>query len=696
MRQPKADQETVCVDEKDLPYEIVKIHDIWITAKDGVKLQGHLWIPKKAWEDESGSIKLGTIVEYIPYRTDVTIVRDSIRHPYFAGNGFASLRIDMRGCSSSDGILYDEYLEQEQQDALDAFDWITKQKWSNGNIGIFGKSWGGFNSLQIAAKQHPALKAAIPLMFTDDRYSDDVHYRGGCMLASDMLWWGTTMLCYGPRPQDPSIVGSEWKKNWLQRLNIKPMLFNWIEHQTRDSFWKHGSVCEDYSKVDIPVLAFGGWRDGYTTPVFRLAKNLGDHISSVIGPWVHEFPEVASPGPKVGFQQLALNWFQKYLYPEKKEFQEFQMPRLTAYLQEPSNISDSYSSRDGRWVSKNEKTAKKYRKFTLTDKQSLCEKPEEGSANEIGVSFKGTLSHGMHRGNWCPFGMEGDFPSDQRYEDGKCCCFDSGIIQQRMELLGEPVLQASVSSDKKLAHLCASLIDIYPDGGEHILISWGNLNLTHRKSHEYPEYLTPGEVYDVKVPLDVVGTVIEKGHKLRLALSTVSWPSAWPTPEIPTLTLHKATLLLPELDASTVVKTPDLRTPSVVKRTVEVKPILPENRVKTVTYDAAKDEWVLVDVQDGGENQIDHYDELSGTYYGEYNKNTWRINPLDPLTAYNECIYNCHLGRKRDNWDIKMETKAVMTCDSENFYVTAEIKAWDQKLEVFSKEWKETIKRQFT
>ena len=451
MRQPKADQETACVDEKDLPYEIVKIHDLWIPTKDGVKLQGHLWIPKKAWEDKAGSTKLGTIVEYIPYRTDVTIVRDSIRHPYFAGNGFASLRIDMRGSSSSGGILYDEYLEQEQQDALDAFDWIVKQKWSNGNIGIFGKSWGGFNSLQIAAKQHPALKAAIPLMFTDDRYSDDVHYRGGCILASDMLWWGTTMLCYGPRPQDPLIVGPKWKKNWLERLNVKPMLFNWIEHQTRDSFWKHGSVCEDYNKVDIPVLAFGGWRDGYTTPVFRLVENLRENISSVVGPWVHEFPEVASPGPKVGFQQLALHWFQKYLYPESKEFQDFKMPRLTAYMQEPSTIKDSYPARDGRWVSKNQKDVKRYRTFALTAQQGLCEEPEEDLVNEIGVSFKGTLSHGMHRGNWCPFGMPGDFPSDQRYEDGKCRCFDSGIIESRIELLGEPLLQASVSSDKKLS-----------------------------------------------------------------------------------------------------------------------------------------------------------------------------------------------------------------------------------------------------
>ncbi|GMG20155.1 unnamed protein product [Ambrosiozyma monospora] len=437
---------TKILDPESLPHEVIKIQSLRIPMKDGVELQAHLWIPREAWE---GDLKCGTLVEYIPYRTDVTIRRDSIRHPYYAGNGLASLRIDMRGATNSGGVLVDEYLKQEQDDALDAFDWIVKQKWSNGNIAMFGKSWGGFNGLQVAARQHSALKTIITLMSTDDRYSDDVHYRGGNFMASDMLWWGSTMFVYAPRPQDKKIAGDGWKENWLKRLDNEPMVKNWVTHQTRDDYWKHGSICEDYPKVDIPVLSIGGWRDGYTNPVFRMADKLPHPESSfLVGPWVHEYPEMAEPAPKIGYQQLSLAWFKKYLYPEDKS--DFTLPRLTAYLQDPSTIEDSYVYREGKWVSLADPREKKSTSLFFNDGQTLT---KEVAKSELTDSFSGDLSHGLFRGSWCPFGFKGDFPADQRYEDSKCLCFDSEVITEDIELLGQPVVKFTVSSDKPLANL---------------------------------------------------------------------------------------------------------------------------------------------------------------------------------------------------------------------------------------------------
>ncbi len=244
-------------------------------------------------------------MEYLPYRKDdFTAIRDSIRHPYFAGHGYASIRVDIRGTGNSDGHLPDEYLKQEQDDALEVFDWIGKQSWATGDVGMIGKSWGGFNGLQIAARQHPALKAVISLCSTDDRYADDVHYRGGNILASDMLWWASTMFAYSARPQDPEVVGESWKDNWLERLNTTPYVHEWMRHQARDAYWKHGSICEDYSKVDIPVFTVSGWQDGYTDRVFRLLENL-PYAKGLIGPWAHEFPEVATPEPAMDFCRNA-------------------------------------------------------------------------------------------------------------------------------------------------------------------------------------------------------------------------------------------------------------------------------------------------------------------------------------------------------------------------------------------------------
>ncbi|ODV87443.1 hypothetical protein CANARDRAFT_195088 [[Candida] arabinofermentans NRRL YB-2248] len=680
---PKSVTEILTADS--LPYEVTKLQDIRIPMKDGAELQAHIWIPTKAWE---GQLSVGTLVEYIPYRTDVTIQRDSIRHSYYSGNGLASIRIDMRGASSSDGLLLDEYILQEQDDCLEAFDWIIQQKWSNGNIGMFGKSWGGFNGLQVAARQHPALKTIITLMSTDDRYSDDVHYRGGCMLASDMLWWGSTMLAYTPRPQDPKVVGDKWKENFLERLDIEPMVKNWVTHQTRDDYWKHGSICEDYSKVDIPVLAVGGWRDGYTNPVFRMVENLPNPDScGLVGPWVHEYPEMAEPAPKIGYQQLSLEWFTKYLHPEKNS--TFTLPRLTAYVQDPSSIADSYVFREGKWVSVDNVKDKKYLSYYFSKDEKLALEQNE---DELDYQFSGDLAHGMFRGTYCPFGFKGDFPSDQKLEDSKCLCFDSPVISEDSDLLGQPVVKLTVSSDKKLANLSVRLVDMYPNDGEHVLISWGQLNLSHRQSDEFPEYLEPGKKYDIKIGLDVLGIKLEKGHKLRVALSTCDWPQSWPSAETPSLKLFKGELILPLVNEANVVNSPDFASPTIVKP-IKVEIIQPYGRSKTVTYDYPNDSWNLTDVQDSGAVKIHDFGDVTGIYNGSSNTNTWKISGSDPLSAYNECKWTYIMGRDEDNWHIKLETSSVIKADKDNFYLTNKVEAYENEKKIADKLWDDVIPR---
>lgn len=684
---PKALTEVLTGDG--LPFNIEKIHNIRIQLKDGNYLHAHAWCPVGSFE--SRDKKYATLVEYIPYRTDVTIIRDSIRHPFYAANGFISIRIDMRGACNSSGTLTDEYLKIEQNDALEAFDWICAQAWSNGNIAMFGKSWGGFNGLQVAAKQHPALKTIITLMSTDDRYSDDVHYRGGCLLASDMLWWGSTMAVYQPRPQDPRVVGDKWKENWLERLEVPPMLIDWIKHQTRDAYWKHGSVCEDWNSLNIPILAIGGFRDGYTNPVFRMADSLPNENSCcIVGPWVHEYPEMAEPAPKIDYQQLSVKWFSKWLYPDDKN--KFELPRLTVYVQDPCSIADSYVYREGKWFSSNETLKKKYLTFNLDgNTMKLATKP----VNDYEINFNGTLSHGMFRGTYCPFGFKGDFPGDQKNEDSKCTCFDSEIFTTDYNLMGLPFIELEVSSNKKLANISVRLVDLYPDDGEHVLISWGQLNLTHRESHEFPSYLEIGQKYKVKVELDAVGIKIAKGHKLRIALSTCDWPQAWPSPEIPTMSLYSGSLSLPIVNNEMQVSAPNFGKPTIMKQNIELNKIRPYDRIKKIDYDYGKDKWTLTDIQDGGCTRIDNNKELSGFYFGELNKNTWEINPNDPLSAKNKCDWTYEMGREADGWKIKLETETTLTSDEHNFYLVNNRKAFENDKLISNCTFDNTIPRMF-
>ena len=212
------------------PRPVREVGHVLIPLQDGTNLAARIWLPRDAERDP-----VPAILEYLPYRKrDGTYDRDALTHPYLAGHGYASIRVDIRGSGESDGLLSDEYSQQEQDDALEVIAWLAEQPWCDGAVGMMGISWGGFNALQVAARRPPALKAIISLCSTDDRYRDDVHYMGGAKLSSGFAWasflFGT--IC---RPPDPALVGARWRDMWLHRLeNVPLFLERWMRHQRRD------------------------------------------------------------------------------------------------------------------------------------------------------------------------------------------------------------------------------------------------------------------------------------------------------------------------------------------------------------------------------------------------------------------------------------------------------------------------------
>ncbi|MEA2197069.1 MAG: uncharacterized protein QOJ25_1120, partial [Solirubrobacteraceae bacterium] len=271
---------------------VTEVRDEWITLADGCRLFARIVLPVDARADP-----VPALLEYLPYRLcDGTALRDSRHHPWYAGHGYASVRVDMRGSGNSDGLLLDEYLPQEQLDGVEVIAWLAAQPWCTGRVGMFGISWGGFNGLQIAARRPPALSAVISLCSTDDRYADDVHYMGGCVLGAEVLGWPSYMLGVNALPPDPAHVGAGWRDRWHERLEgTPPFLETWLRHQRRDAFWKQGSICEDFAAVTCPIYMVGGWADGYTNAIPRVLEGLtavGTPCKGLIGPWGHGYPEV--------------------------------------------------------------------------------------------------------------------------------------------------------------------------------------------------------------------------------------------------------------------------------------------------------------------------------------------------------------------------------------------------------------------
>ena len=193
--------------------EFSVLENEWITLKDGTRLAARIWMPEPARSEP-----VPAVLEFLPYRKrNGTAPRDESTSPVFAAAGIAGVRVDIRGSGESEGVIDGEYTERELSDACEVIEWIARQPWSNGNVGMMGISWGGFNALQVAALKPPALKAVISIASTVDRYNDDIHYKNGTHLSAH-LSWAATMLAYQSRSPDPTIVGDRWREMWHQRL----------------------------------------------------------------------------------------------------------------------------------------------------------------------------------------------------------------------------------------------------------------------------------------------------------------------------------------------------------------------------------------------------------------------------------------------------------------------------------------------
>jgi putative CocE/NonD family hydrolase len=664
----------------ELPRPIKSIENFWIPMSDGTRLAARMWLPADADQNP-----VPAILEYIPYRkNDFTALKDSTRHAYIAGHGYACLRVDMRGAGDSDGILYDEYLKQEQDDALEVIAWIAARPWCTGSVGMIGISWGGFNSLQVAARRPPALKAIISVASTDDRYADDVHYSGGCVLASDMLPWGSVMLAYNARPPDPRHVGERWREMWLERLEkTPPFVEAWLAHQRRDEFWKQGSVGENYADITAAVFAVNGWADGYTNTVLRLLAGLPGPRKGLIGPWAHSYPFMGRPGPNIGFLQECLRWWDHWL--KGIDTGVMDEPMLRAWVQASAPPSSLANDRPGRWVAEPAWPSPNIRPRRYALNPGVL---DAAAAPEAALEYTGRQTHGLDAGLWWTTGSNGELPGDQRFEDGSSLCFTSAPLAEGMDVLGFPEVRLTVAADQPNALLAVRLCDVAPNG-ESQLISRGLLNLTHRDSHEFPEPLEPGRRYTVTVRLKACGHSLPAGHRWRVGISPAYWPWAWPSPQPVMLTVFAGEgsyLELPERPRRDEDDSlPAFQEPEAAPMTPHEVLVAPTFN-RAVRRDLSTNRVEVVDTAAGGFRLAGN-----GIEWQFASRTTFSIVEGDPLSATVRCEWTIAVGRGA--WQTRAETNSLMSADAESFRVSNSVQAYEGNTRVFSKSSNFTTRR---
>ena len=659
------------------------IENIFIPLADGTKLAARLWLPV-----EADNMPVPCVLEYIPYRkTDGTRGRDEPMHGWFARHGTAAIRVDQRGSGESDGLMEDEYLLQEQDDAIEVIAWIAEQKWCTGSVGMMGKSWGGFNCLQVAMRRPPALKAIISVCSTDDRYADDIHYSGGCLL-NDNLWWGAIMHAYQARPLDPAIVGERWREEWLKRVKAMPnwpML--WMNHQHRDAYWKHGSVNEDWSAINIPVMVTGGWSDAYTNTLPRLLAGLRVPRLGILGPWAHIYPQDGTPGPAIGFLQEAQRWWNHWLKGEDTGIMK--EPMLRAYIEDEAGAGKWADHRQGFWAAESVWPSPRIKPKVLSLGDGVLGGASSPSRD---IAFRSPQWTGMGCGEWMGTGVAGEQPADQRIDDGLSLCFDTAPLNEDMAVLGAPEFSFEIASDKPIAQIAARLCHVREDGASH-RVSYAVLNLTHRYSHEHPEALKPGHFYKVTLTLNACGHVFKKGSKIRLALSSAYWPLIWPSPEAATLTLRtgNAALALP------------VRTPSAEDAKVHFEPALSAPRAPTTLLrEGHAERTVELDLYNGsatyrtvgeggvfGEGVL-RFDETGTSLQHDLNREL-TISADDPLCARYVITQAYEMGR--EGWMTRSETRLEMTSTLNDFYVKARTEVFENGVSHLVREWDDQVPR---
>jgi putative CocE/NonD family hydrolase len=650
----------------------------WIPLADGRRLAARIWLPDSAKKKPAPAI-----LEYLPYRKrDGTAQRDDSTYPHFAAAGYVGVRVDISGTGESDGDWDDEYSERELADGCEVIEWIAKQPWCDGKVGMMGISWGGFNSLQIAALQPAALKAVIAIGTTVDRYNDDIHYKNGCLLYSN-FYWSSTMLSYASQPPDPELVGDGWRDTWLKRLNTQPFpLATWLAHQRKDDYWKHGSVSENYAAVKIPALVISGWADGYINAPPAAATSIAN-AKAINGPWIHKYPHIALPEPRLDFITEAINWWDKWLKEIDNGVE--QLPAYRAYILEDARPLLHHDVERGRWVAEADLPARdsRARNYYLSPSRQLLDIP--GRTRE--KTLASPQDCGTACGEFFTIRPDGEMPADQRRDDSGSLVFDSGKLHQPVEILGRPKLRLRIKIDKPLGNIAVRLNDIHPNG-DVSRVSWGVLNLAHRHGNENPQPMTPGVAESVEIELNECGYRFMRGHKMRVAISTSYWPMIMPPPEIVIATIRLGPDSVITLPVRGGVDVHTMEPPKDKNPLVEYRQVSKELRRRWVERNFQTGESHYRVIDDTGEIEVPDHGMISRHLHDE----RWTIAADNPLSHRSLSRYICWM--QRGDWSIRTESESEMRCDADNFYVKATVRAYEGEELVNEREWEEiTIAR---
>ncbi|HEY7131936.1 MAG TPA: CocE/NonD family hydrolase [Candidatus Limnocylindrales bacterium] len=680
-------------------HRVAALRDVRIPVSDGLALSANLWLPEPP-ADGSGPEAFPAILEMIPYRKDDWhAATDEALGEWLAARGFAFCRLDVRGTGSSPGIALDEYTARETQDGADVVEWLAGQAWSNGKVGMWGISYGGFTAIQVALLRPPHLAAIVPMMATDDRYTDDVHYLGGSMTVSELGQYAVSMVSMNAMPPCPperlAERNGDWVAAWRERLDATPVwLFEWMRRQHDGPYWRQGSLAPHWETLTTPTFLIGGWTDEYVDAALRMLERCTNAPRrALIGNWVHSWPDDAYPGPNVEWLHELVRFFDHWLKGIDNGVPD--EPALVAFRHEWAAPEPFAAAWPGEWIAETAWPPADRIERVLhlrSGELPLAGRLTDDAAGEASVErFRHRATAGTRGGlSWGAGHAPNGLARDLRPDDATGPTFTSNALDADLDVLGRPVVELAWESPVPLATAVVRLQDVAPDGTP-FQVSAGILNLAHRDSHETPNPLEPGRPTAVRIALRATAHRFRAGNRIRLSIASSMWPVVWPSPEPAVFGLHlggthQARLTLPAVPAG--------------RATTPVPPFQPNpaglREVGSTRSDAPT--WEVVEDVIAGSTTV-RSSELADSVLPD-GRTTLRVGERLEMTARDAEPARCELRNDvlyqlaGDGFDIVIESDGTIRTTATDIAMTVNLRVRRDGEPFFERSWEETVPRE--
>ena len=674
------------------PHEGAISERVRVPMRDGVRLSVHIYRP-------AAQEKCPAIMLYTPYRKGPL----GAPHP-FTKHGYAVVYYDVRGTGDSEGFTTDMYSAPERQDGYDMVEWLASQPWCDGNVGMWGISFGAVVALQMAAAAPPHLKAIIARSGTDDPYIEWTN-PGGSPRPYIYGCYAPIMTASNFSPPDPEEVGDRWEQMWAERLEKNvPWGIAFIQNLNDGPFWRARSLRGRYDAVRCAAFVVDGWADWYHTPLLRTFASLTVPRRALIGPWSHQWPDGGIPGPRIDWLREALKWFDRWL--KGKDTGVTAEPLVTLFVREYSTPATILMEDRGRFRCENEWPIARTRHTPMYFGAGgvLRPAPPAGKRGSDALPYDPRVGActGMHGGG--PFNVNWAMPLDQRPDEVQCLTYTTAPLKKDTEVIGRPRAVLHFSCTAQVTQFAVKLCDVAPDGTS-ALVTKGFLNAAHRPDaspavcptaphapHPSPlplgegrvraclaSPLEPGKPYVVEVELLTCAYRFRKGHRMRVVVAAADLLNVWPTPQACVNTIYRGTqrpshIVLPIVPPQEpALPEPDLKpSPQPAPRREDLEP--PGLVVsRDLIADTATVQWSV--------------------RYGPRwsNEASFTVSARDPARA--SMTATASRGAQYGGKDVVVEARCVTASDAEAFRHTVELNITVDGRPHFRKDWSVSVPR---